>query len=123
MEAPRGELLAPELPKLSFPKLSERVISMPVAAVWVTPVAVFLDRLYLLWLLLVTVAYNWNCWLIPLRLVFPYQTPDNTHYWLITDVVCDLIYFCDMLLIQPRLQFIRGGDIIVSHKGKAETNE
>ncbi|XP_046498534.1 cyclic nucleotide-gated cation channel beta-3 [Equus quagga] len=73
----------------------------------------YTDRLYLLWLLLVTVAYNWNCWLIPLRLVFPYQTPDNTHYWLITDVVCDLIYLCDMLLIQPRLQFIRGGDIIV----------
>nr|XP_008542561.1 PREDICTED: cyclic nucleotide-gated cation channel beta-3-like [Equus przewalskii] len=74
----------------------------------------YTDRLYLLWLLLVTVAYNWNCWLIPLRLVFPYQTPDNTHYWLITDVMCDLIYFCDMLLIQPRLQFIRGGDIIVN---------
>ncbi|EHB11209.1 Cyclic nucleotide-gated cation channel beta-3, partial [Heterocephalus glaber] len=71
------------------------------------------DRLYLLWLLLVTIAYNWNCWLIPLRVVFPYQTPDNTHYWLITDIICDIIYLCDMLLIQPRLKFIRGGEIIV----------
>nr|XP_036851735.1 cyclic nucleotide-gated cation channel beta-3 [Manis javanica] len=71
------------------------------------------DRLYLLWLLLVTIAYNWNCWLIPLRLVFPYQTPDNTCYWLITDIVCDIIYLCDMLLIQPRVQFVKGGDIIV----------
>ncbi|KAM6171806.1 cyclic nucleotide-gated channel beta-3 [Erethizon dorsatum] len=71
------------------------------------------DRLYLLWLLLVTIAYNWNCWMIPLRVVFPYQTPDNTRYWLITDIICDIIYLCDMLLIQPRLRFIRGGEIIV----------
>ncbi|XP_012665089.1 cyclic nucleotide-gated cation channel beta-3 [Otolemur garnettii] len=71
------------------------------------------DRFYLLWLLLVTIAYNWNCWLIPLRCFFPYQTPGNTCYWLITDVTCDLIYLCDMLFIQPRLQFIKGGDTIV----------
>lgn len=82
--------------------------------VWITPVIVFLDRLYLLWLLLVTLAYNWNCWLIPLRLFFPYQTPDNIGYWLITDILCDLIYLCDMTLIQPRLQFVKGGEIIVS---------
>ncbi|XP_006727179.1 cyclic nucleotide-gated cation channel beta-3 [Leptonychotes weddellii] len=73
----------------------------------------YTDQLYLLWLLLVTIAYNWNCWLIPLRLIFPYQTPDNTHYWFIADLICDIIYLCDMLLIQPRLQFIKGGDIIV----------
>ncbi|XP_058554472.1 cyclic nucleotide-gated cation channel beta-3 isoform X2 [Neofelis nebulosa] len=73
----------------------------------------YTDRLYLLWLLLVTIAYNWNCWFIPLRLVFPYQTPDNTRYWFITDIICDIIYLCDMLLIQPRLQFIKGGNIIV----------
>ncbi|EAW91645.1 cyclic nucleotide gated channel beta 3, isoform CRA_b [Homo sapiens] len=73
----------------------------------------YTDRLYLLWLLLVTLAYNWNCWFIPLRLVFPYQTADNIHYWLIADIICDIIYLYDMLFIQPRLQFVRGGDIIV----------
>ncbi|XP_029779317.1 cyclic nucleotide-gated cation channel beta-3 [Suricata suricatta] len=73
----------------------------------------YTDRLYLLWLLLVTIAYNWNCWLIPLRFVFPYQTPDNTHYWFIADIICDIIYLCDVLLIQPRIQFIQGGNIIV----------
>lgn len=75
--------------------------------------------------MLVTIAYNWNCWLIPLRLVFPYQTPDNTHYWFITDIICDIIYLCDMLLIQPRLQFIKGGNIIVSGAGEKQklTNE
>ncbi|XP_012372788.1 cyclic nucleotide-gated cation channel beta-3 [Octodon degus] len=71
------------------------------------------DQLYLLWLLLVTIAYNWNCWMIPLRVVFPYQTPDNTHYWLLTDIVCDIIYLCDLLLFQPRLRFLRRGEIIV----------
>ncbi|KAB0371789.1 hypothetical protein FD755_016727 [Muntiacus reevesi] len=73
----------------------------------------YTDRGYLLWLSLVTIAFNWNCWLIPLRVVFPYQTPNNAGYWLITDVVCDSIYLFDLLLIQPRLQFMRGGDIIV----------
>ncbi|XP_068840093.1 cyclic nucleotide-gated channel beta-3 [Capricornis sumatraensis] len=73
----------------------------------------YTDRFYLLWLSLVTIAFNWNCWFIPLRMVFPYQTPHNTHYWLITDLVCDTIYLFDLLLIQPRLQFMRGGDIIV----------
>uniref|UniRef100_A0A8D2AG81 Cyclic nucleotide gated channel subunit beta 3 n=1 Tax=Sciurus vulgaris TaxID=55149 RepID=A0A8D2AG81_SCIVU len=71
------------------------------------------DRLYLLWLLLITIAFNWNCWFIPLRLVFPYQTPDNTLYWLIMDIMCDIIYLSDMLFFQPRLQFVKGGEIIV----------
>ncbi|XP_070333533.1 cyclic nucleotide-gated channel beta-3 [Odocoileus virginianus] len=73
----------------------------------------YTDRGYLLWLSLVTIAFNWNCWFIPLRVVFPYQTPHNEGYWLITDLVCDTIYLSDLLLIQPRLQFMRGGDIIV----------
>ncbi|XP_066228522.1 cyclic nucleotide-gated channel beta-3 [Saccopteryx leptura] len=77
----------------------------------------YTDPLYLLWLLLVSTAYNWNCWLIPVRLVFPYQTPDSAHRWLVADALCDVIYLCDMLFIQPRLQFVRGGDIIVdSHE-------
>ncbi|XP_006983349.4 LOW QUALITY PROTEIN: cyclic nucleotide-gated channel beta-3 [Peromyscus maniculatus bairdii] len=73
----------------------------------------YTDRIYLLWLLLVTIAYHWNCWLLPVRLAFPYQTPENRHYWIITDIICDIIYLGDMLLIQPRLQFVRGGEIIV----------
>ncbi|NP_001258167.1 cyclic nucleotide-gated cation channel beta-3 [Rattus norvegicus] len=73
----------------------------------------YTDRIYLLWLLLVTIAYNWNCWLLPVRLVFPCQTPDNRNYWIITDIICDIIYLGDILLIQPRLQFVRGGEIIV----------
>ncbi|CAO2581199.1 Cyclic nucleotide-gated cation channel beta-3, partial [Lemmus lemmus] len=61
----------------------------------------YTDRISLLWLLLVTIAYQWNCWSLPVRLAFPYQTPGNRHYWFITDITCDIIYLGDILLIQP----------------------
>ncbi|XP_049675096.1 cyclic nucleotide-gated cation channel beta-3 [Accipiter gentilis] len=72
----------------------------------------YTDRRYVAWLMLVTVAYNWNCWFIPLRFVFPYQTPSNTIYFFIMDILCDICYLCDLLIFQPRVQFLRGGDII-----------
>ncbi|XP_061304153.1 cyclic nucleotide-gated cation channel beta-3 [Pezoporus flaviventris] len=72
----------------------------------------YTDHRYVAWLMLVTVAYNWNCWFIPLRFVFPYQTPSNTIYWFTMDILCDICYLCDLLIFQPRVQFIRGGDII-----------
>ncbi|XP_009890245.1 PREDICTED: cyclic nucleotide-gated cation channel beta-3 [Charadrius vociferus] len=74
----------------------------------------YTDRRYVAWLMLVTVAYNWNCWFIPLRFVFPYQTPSNTIYWFTVDVICDICYLCDLLIFQPRVQFLKGGDIIVN---------
>ncbi|NWR56125.1 CNGB3 protein, partial [Bucorvus abyssinicus] len=72
----------------------------------------YTDRRYVAWLMLVTIAYNWNCWFIPLRFVFPYQTPSNTIYWITIDIICDICYLCDLLIFQPRVQFLRGGDII-----------
>lgn len=70
--------------------------------------------MYVLWMLLVSLAWNWNAWFIPVRWAFPYQTPDNIYYWLATDYLCDLIYILDITIFQPRLQFVRGGDIVVS---------
>lgn len=77
------------------------------------------DLMYVLWMFLVTLAWNWNAWFIPVRWAFPYQTPDNIYYWLLTDYVCDLIYILDITVFQPRLQFVRGGDIVVSYCGEA----
>nr|XP_021135925.1 cyclic nucleotide-gated cation channel beta-3 [Columba livia] len=74
----------------------------------------YTDRRYVAWLMLVTIAYNWNCWFIPLRFVFPYQTPSNTVYWVTIDIICDICYLCDLLVFQPRVQFLKGGDIIVN---------
>ncbi|XP_033375352.1 cyclic nucleotide-gated cation channel beta-3 [Parus major] len=94
-------------------KLNDPVISSPEAS---PPVY----RRYVAWLMLVTIAYNWNCWFIPLRYVFPYQTPSNTIYWLVIDVMCDICYLCDLIIFQPRVRFIRGGDII---SDRAETEK
>uniref|UniRef100_A0A8C8RLA9 Cyclic nucleotide gated channel subunit beta 3 n=1 Tax=Pelusios castaneus TaxID=367368 RepID=A0A8C8RLA9_9SAUR len=72
----------------------------------------YTDHRYVVWLLIVTIAYNWNCWFIPLRCVFPVQTPSNLYYWVIIDSICDICYLCDLLVFQPRMQFVKGGDII-----------
>ncbi|KAK3535369.1 hypothetical protein QTP70_011133 [Hemibagrus guttatus] len=68
---------------------------------------------YVLWLFLVTLAWNWNVWMIPVRWAFLYDVNGSLYLWLIADYLCDAIYILDILLFQPRLQFIRGGDIIM----------
>ncbi|XP_068187208.1 cyclic nucleotide-gated channel beta-3 isoform X3 [Antennarius striatus] len=80
----------------------------------------FTDPIYILWLFVVLAAWNWNVWLIPVRWAFPYQTPDNIHLWLLADYTCDLIYIADILVFQPRLQFVRGGDIVCDKKEMRE---
>ncbi|XP_049578629.1 cyclic nucleotide-gated channel beta-1-like isoform X1 [Syngnathus scovelli] len=76
----------------------------------------FTNLMYVLWMFLVSLAWNWNVWFIPVRWAFPYQTPSNIYYWLLTDYLCDLIYILDITVFQPRLQFIRGGDIVCDTK-------
>ncbi|XP_015229561.1 PREDICTED: cyclic nucleotide-gated cation channel beta-1-like [Cyprinodon variegatus] len=76
----------------------------------------FTNLMYVLWMFLVSLAWNWNVWLIPVRWAFPYQTPGNIYYWLVTDYLCDLIYILDITVFQPRLQFVRGGDIVCDKK-------
>ncbi|XP_058530824.1 cyclic nucleotide-gated cation channel beta-1, partial [Ochotona princeps] len=74
------------------------------------------NLMYILWLFFVVLAWNWNCWLIPVRWAFPYQTPGNIHLWLLMDYLCDLIYLLDIVVFQMRLQFVKGGDIITDKK-------
>ncbi|XP_078738139.1 cyclic nucleotide-gated channel beta-3-like [Lampetra fluviatilis] len=76
----------------------------------------YTDHFYVLWLLLVALAFHWNCWLIPVRCTFPYVTADNLATWLVTDYACDVIYIVDMAFFQTRLQFISKGDIITDPK-------
>uniref|UniRef100_A0A7N8YKZ9 Cyclic nucleotide gated channel subunit beta 1b n=1 Tax=Mastacembelus armatus TaxID=205130 RepID=A0A7N8YKZ9_9TELE len=66
-------------------------------------VSFFADLMYVLWLFLVCLAWNWNVWFIPVRWAFPYQTPENIYYWLLADYLCDFIYFLDITVFQPRL--------------------
>ncbi|GAB1293507.1 Cyclic nucleotide-gated channel beta 1 [Apodemus speciosus] len=74
------------------------------------------NLMYILWLFFVVLAWNWNCWLIPVRWAFPYQRPDNIHFWLLMDYLCDFIYLLDITVFQMRLQFVKGGDIITDKK-------
>ncbi|KAM4744836.1 cyclic nucleotide-gated channel beta-1 isoform 2-T2 [Anableps anableps] len=80
----------------------------------------FTDLIYVIWLFFVVAAWNWNVWLIPVRWAFPYQTPENIHLWLLADYTCDFIYIADILVFQPRLQFVRGGDIVCDKKDMRE---
>ncbi|XP_066494020.1 cyclic nucleotide-gated channel beta-1 [Tiliqua scincoides] len=74
------------------------------------------NLMYVLWLFIVVLAWNWNCWLIPVRWAYPFQTPRNIHYWMVVDYVCDLIYLLDITVFQVRLQFVQRGDIITDKK-------
>ncbi|XP_038665033.1 cyclic nucleotide-gated cation channel beta-3-like isoform X3 [Scyliorhinus canicula] len=73
---------------------------------------IYTDRLYVLWLFFVVLAWNWSCWFIPIRWAFNYQTPENLTFWLTMDYICDFIYLLDLSIFQVRLQFIKQGDII-----------
>lgn len=67
------------------------------------------SKLYVGWLFLVMISYMYNVTVIPLRAVFPYQTPENTVYWLGFDYLCDLIYILDMVVFKTRLRFANNG--------------
>lgn len=74
----------------------------------------FTDRRYIAWLSLVTLAFNYNTWFITARLCFPYHEESAIPYWFAADLLADVIYLADTLVFQPRKQFVKGGDIIVS---------
>ncbi|XP_073799098.1 cyclic nucleotide-gated channel beta-1-like isoform X2 [Danio rerio] len=76
----------------------------------------FTNLFYVLWLFCVSLAFNWNAWMIPVRSTFPYQTPENIHVWLLIDYLCDSVYILDVLAFQPRLQFVQYGDIVSDKK-------
>uniref|UniRef100_A0A8C9RKE9 Cyclic nucleotide gated channel subunit beta 3 n=1 Tax=Scleropages formosus TaxID=113540 RepID=A0A8C9RKE9_SCLFO len=70
------------------------------------------DRRYICWLSMVTMAFNYNAWLIPARMAFPYHTDYSIPFWFCLDILADIIYVIDMIVFQPRLQFVKGGDVI-----------
>ena len=86
----------------------------PVVGVTIDP---FADRRYICWLSLVTLAFNYNTWLVTARLCFPYHTSHAIPFWFAADLLADLVYLLDSILFQSRKQFVKGGDIIVSVTG------
>ncbi|XP_049574470.1 cyclic nucleotide-gated channel beta-3 isoform X1 [Syngnathus scovelli] len=105
-----------QIPKLAMPKWLGAMAEFR----FPSSIDPFTDLVYVLWLFLVVAAWNWNVWLIPVRWAFPYQSPENLHLWLLVDYTCDLVYIVDILIFQPRLQFVRGGDIVCDKKAMQE---
>ncbi|XP_038160206.1 cyclic nucleotide-gated cation channel beta-3 [Cyprinodon tularosa] len=72
----------------------------------------FTDRRYIGWLTVVAVAYNYNVWLSPVRLAFPYHSQTTIPFWIFFDILSDIVNVIDIVVWQPRLQFVKAGDII-----------
>ncbi|XP_037136302.1 cyclic nucleotide-gated cation channel beta-3-like [Syngnathus acus] len=72
----------------------------------------FTDRRYIAWLGIVALAYNYNIWFCTARLAFPFHNDTANRYWITLDLLSDLINVVDIMVWQPRLQFVKAGDII-----------
>ncbi|EEB17407.1 Cyclic nucleotide-gated cation channel beta, putative [Pediculus humanus corporis] len=66
-------------------------------------------KTYIIWLFVVTLAFLYNCWVIPLRSSFYYQTSENVNKWLAFDYACDVIYLLDLLFFKPRVMYLSDG--------------
>lgn len=67
-------------------------------------------RLYICWLLVVSISYVYNACVIPLRSVFmDYQTDDNLAWWLAADCLADLIYILDIVVFKSRVMYLDNG--------------
>ncbi|XP_075931351.1 cyclic nucleotide-gated channel beta-3-like [Anarhichas minor] len=71
-----------------------------------------LDHRYIAWLFLVSLAFNYNVWFCTARLVFPFHNETNNRYWIFFDILSDVVNVIDIIVWQPRLQFVKAGDVI-----------
>ncbi|KAF0768300.1 cyclic nucleotide-gated cation channel beta-1 [Aphis craccivora] len=79
---------------------------------WVTSLDFIIEPqsfCYVAWLSLVTMCYLYNCWVIPLRITFPYQTPENLWKWMLLDYCTDAINLLDTFVIKPRIMYLKDG--------------
>uniref|UniRef100_I3JAN0 Cyclic nucleotide gated channel subunit beta 3, tandem duplicate 1 n=1 Tax=Oreochromis niloticus TaxID=8128 RepID=I3JAN0_ORENI len=81
---------------------------------YLTDISVILspDRRYISWLSFVALAYNYNVWFCSARLAFPYHGETANRYWIFLDILSDIVNVIDIVVWQPRLQFVKAGDII-----------
>uniref|UniRef100_A0A8C4IGL8 Cyclic nucleotide-binding domain-containing protein n=1 Tax=Dicentrarchus labrax TaxID=13489 RepID=A0A8C4IGL8_DICLA len=71
-----------------------------------------LDYRYIAWLSLVSLGFNYNAWFCTARMAFPYHNAAVNPYWAACDILSDIVNVIDIIVWQPRLQFVKGGDII-----------
>lgn len=64
------------------------------------------SKLMIFLVLLQTLAFLYNAWIIPLRFCYHiYQNEDTWLYWALADYICDAIYIFDMLVIKGPVIF------------------
>ncbi|KAH7718360.1 TAX-2 protein [Aphelenchoides avenae] len=71
---------------------------------------------YTIWLSFVVTGFLYNSFVIPLRSTYPYQTDENVAYWMTADYIFDFFYLLDLVLVKPRLTFMRGGVTVSTPK-------
>ncbi|ESO11554.1 hypothetical protein HELRODRAFT_71626, partial [Helobdella robusta] len=71
------------------------------------------------WLGLVTVAVLYNLWTPIAREAFPELNDACPIFWLVTDVICDLVYLCDVI-VQFRTGYLEKGLIVYDGKKLAK---
>lgn len=76
----------------------------------------FSGKLYISWLMIVTVAYTYNSWVLPLRCCFPYQTESNLKAWMYADYTMDFIYLMDLVVVKSRVMYLSDGFWIQEYK-------
>ncbi|XP_074602598.1 cyclic nucleotide-gated channel beta-3-like [Brevipalpus obovatus] len=72
----------------------------------------FQSYFFIAWLMIVTIAYLYNCWIIFLRSSFPYQTQSNLKTFFILDYASDFIFLLDVLFFKSRVTFVEKGQVI-----------
>ncbi|XP_054893548.1 cyclic nucleotide-gated cation channel beta-3-like [Poeciliopsis prolifica] len=110
-EARRKAKMLPDISCSCFDVLF-RPVEEKMDAVLGSTIDPFTDRRYITWLTVVAVAYNYNVWFCPARLAFPYHNDTANPFWIFLDVLSDVVNVIDMVVWQPRLQFVKAGDII-----------
>lgn len=64
---------------------------------------------YITWLAVVSIAFLYNGWVIPLRSSFLVQTEENKDIWLIGDICADVVYAIDLFCVKHRLMYLKQG--------------
>ncbi|KAL4000807.1 hypothetical protein ACER0C_006106 [Sarotherodon galilaeus] len=110
-EAKRKERILPEISCSCFDVLFHPV-EEKMDVFLGTTIDPFTDRRYISWLSFVALAYNYNVWFCSARLAFPYHGETANRYWIFLDILSDIVNIIDIVVWQPRLQFVKAGDII-----------
>ncbi|KAM7541851.1 hypothetical protein Aperf_G00000000246 [Anoplocephala perfoliata] len=75
---------------------------------------------YIIWLFFVTLAFIYNAVGIPFREAFDiYDRMEHQNFWITCDSLADAIYLADLIVVKPKIQFIKNGIVMTDFKSCA----